>query len=234
LIKSVDEPVTNYLPELKENGLDQVTIEHLLQMTSGIEKREGNIYYLGELYYGRNLWKSISKLELEKKPGTEFRYLNVNSQLLGFVLERALNGKSVTQYMQEKLWQPMEMEYDASWSIDSKKYGMEKTYCCLNACARDFAKMGKLYMDKGRWNGRQIVSEKWVESSLKIDTAYGSPEYYQYMWWLPSSRGDFMAAGKRGQFVYVDPSKELIIVRLGKESGDIKWHDLFMQLASDL
>lgn len=234
LIKSVDEPVTNYLPELKDNGFDQVTLEHLLQMTSGIKNREGNIYYLGDLYYGRNLWKIMSKLELEKKPGTEFRYLNVNSQLLGFVLERALNGKSVTQYMQEKLWQPMEMEYDASWSIDSKKYGMEKTYCCLNACARDFAKIGRLYMDKGNWNGRQIVSEEWVESSLKIDTACGSPEYYQYMWWLPSSRGDFMAAGKRGQFIYVNPSKNLIIVRLGKESGEVQWDDLFMQLASNL
>jgi CubicO group peptidase (beta-lactamase class C family) len=125
------------------------------------------------------------------------------------------------------------MEYDASWSIDSKKHGMEKTYCCLNACARDFAKIGRLYMNKGNWNGTQIVSEEWVEKSLAIDTADGSPEYYQYMWWLPSNRGDFMAAGKRGQYVYVNPSKNIIIVRLGKKTGDMEWQDLFMRLASD-
>jgi CubicO group peptidase (beta-lactamase class C family) len=234
LIKSVDDPVTNYIPELKDNGFDNLKIENLLQMTSGVESREGNIYYLGNLYYGRDLWKIMTKLKLANQPGTEFRYLNVNAQLLGFVLERALNGKSLTQYMQEKLWQPLEMEYDASWSLDSKKHGMEKTYCCLNACARDFAKIGRLYLNKGNWNGKQIVSEEWVENSLKIDTANASPEYYQYMWWLPSDNGDFMAVGKRGQYVYVNPSKKLIIVRLGKDAGDIQWKDLFMQLASNL
>jgi CubicO group peptidase (beta-lactamase class C family) len=233
LIRSVNDPVTDYLPELKANGFEAVKIENLLQMTSGIEKKEKNIFYLAGLYYGRNLWKSILKLKLDKQPGTEFQYLNVNAILLGYILERTLKGKPVTQYLQEKIWKPLGMEYDASWSLDSKKDGMEKTFCCINACARDYAKIGRLYLDKGNWNGRQIVSEKWVENSIKIDTANASPEFYQYMWWLPTNRGDFMAAGKRGQFVYVYPPKNLIIVRLGEETGDQKWEDIFEQLASN-
>jgi CubicO group peptidase (beta-lactamase class C family) len=233
LIKSVNEPVTNYLPELKDNGFDKVTIEHLLQMTSGIKFNEGNFYTLGNLYYGRNLWKIISKLELAQEPGTDFKYLSVNAQLLGFVLERALKGKSVTLYFQEKLWRPLGMEYDASWSIDRKKNGMEKTFCCINACARDFAKIGRLYLDKGNWNGKQIVSEDWVRNSVKIDSTNGSVSYNQYMWWLPTPDGDFMAIGKRGQYIYVNPLKNLIIIRLGRKSGDVDWDGLFVHIATN-
>jgi len=233
LIQSVADPLTKYLPELKDNGLDEVKIEHLLQMTSGIKNNEDHKYYMGNLYYGRNAWKIISDLDLEKKPGTEFCYLNVNAELLGFVLERALNGKTVTQYMEEKIWQPLGMEYDASWSLDRKKNGMEKTFCCINACARDYAKIGRLFLEKGKWNGRQIVSGEWVEKSVRPDTTNGSVSYYHYMWWLPSPNGDYLAAGRKGQFVYVNPSKNLIIVRLGKDFGDVEWHDLFIELAAN-
>lgn len=233
LIKSVNEPVTNYLPELKENGFDKVKIKHLLQMTSGIENKERNLIYLGKVYYGRNLWKIISKLKLDKEPGSEFNYLNENAQLLGFVLERALNGKTLTQYFQEKLWQPLGMEYDGSWSIDRKKNGTEKTFCCINACARDFAKIGRLYLNDGNWNGKQIVSREWVTNSLQSDTTDGSIAYYHYMWWLPTSRGDFMARGSKGQYVYVYPSKNLIIVRLGKNTGQIDWWNFFINLTSN-
>ena len=110
---------------------------------------------------------------------------------------------------------------------------MEKTFCCINASARDFAKIGRLYLDKGNWNGKQIVSEDWVSHSVKIDTTNGRAINYQYMWWLLTSHGDFMAAGKRGQYVYVNPSKNLVIVWLGRKSGDVDWATLFMNLASN-
>ncbi|MCZ8145582.1 serine hydrolase [Flavobacterium sp.] len=234
LIKSVDEPITNYIPELKKNGFDKVTIKHLLQMTSGIKFNESYVNPFGDaasFYYGLNLRKKIGKMKLKTEPGTTFEYTSGNTQLLGLVLERSLNGKTITSYLQEKIWSPLEMENDASWSIDRKKNGLEKTFCCLNATARDFAKIGRLYKNKGNWNGKQIVSQKWVEESTKLDTSEGSANFYQYQWWLPTPNEDFMAEGILGQFIYVNPKKDLIIVRLGKDEGKADWWAIFTSLA---
>lgn len=107
---------------------------------------------------------------------------------------------------------------------------MEKTFCCVNARARDFAKIGRLYLNKGNWNGKQIVSEKWVAESTKVDTTEGSADYYQYQWWLPSANGDFMAEGILGQYIYVNPAKKVVIVRMGKNNGGINWSDFFILL----
>lgn len=234
LIKSIDEPITNYVPELKKNGFEKVTIKHLLQMTSGLKFSESYFNPFGEaasFYYGRNLKREISKLKLKQTPVQKFEYVSGNTQLLGSVLQSALKDKTITQYFQEKLWTPLEMEYDASWSIDKKNEGTEKTFCCINARARDFAKIGRLYLNKGNWNGKQIVSEKWVEESTKVDTTEGSVYDYQYQWWLPSKTGEFMAEGILGQFIYVNPSKKVVIVRMGKNHGRVNWSDLFGLLA---
>lgn len=235
LIKSVDEPIITYIPELKKNGFEQVTIKHLLQMTSALKFSESYINPFGEaasFYYGRNLKREVSKLKLKGKPGQKFEYVSGNTQLLGVVLERALKGKTVTQYFQEKLWTPLEMEYDGSWSIDKKNEGTEKAFCCINARARDFAKIGRLYLNKGKWNGQQIVSEKWVEESTSIDTSNGAVNYYKYQWWLPSTSGDFMAEGILGQYIYVNPDKHIVIVRMGKNNGRINWSDFFILLSN--
>ena len=234
-IKSVDEPVTNYIPELKKNGFEKVTIKHLLQMTSGLDFNESYVNPFGDAaayYYGRKLRKQISKMELKSEPGKRFDYVSGNTQLLGLVLERALKDKTVTAYLQEKLWKPLGMEFDATWSLDKKKDGLEKTFCCLNARARDFAKIGRLYLNKGNWNGKQIVSEKWVEESTHADTSNGGASFYKYQWWIPSQSGDFMAEGILGQFIYVNPAKDLIIVRLGKKESDADWSRTFIKLAS--
>jgi CubicO group peptidase (beta-lactamase class C family) len=234
LIKSVDEPITNYISELKNNGFEKVTIKHLLQMTSGIRFNESYVNPFGDaasFYYGLNLRKEIEKMKLKTEPGKKFEYASGNTQLLGLVLERSLKEKTITSYLQEKIWTPLEMEYDASWSIDRKKNGLEKTFCCLNARARDFAKIGRLYKNKGNWNGKQIVSQKWVEESTKLDTSEGSANYYQYQWWLPTPNEDFMAEGILGQFVYVNPKKDLIIVRLGKNEGKADWWTIFTSLS---
>lgn len=233
-IQSIDDPITKYIPELTKNGFEKVTIKHLLQMTSALKFSESYFNPFGEaasFYYGRNLKHEISKLKLKGEPGEKFEYVSGNTQLLGFVLERALFDKSITQYFQEKIWTPLEMEYDGSWSIDKKNGGTEKTFCCINARARDFAKIGRLYLNKGNWNGKQIVSKEWVEASTKVETTDGSAPYYQYQWWLPSEDGDFMAEGILGQYVYVDPSRNIIIVRMGKNNGGISWSGLFRSLA---
>lgn len=233
-IKSEDELMVNYIPELKNKGLEKVTIKHLLQMTSGIDFNESYTNPFGDaasFYYGRDLRKSISKMKPKIEPGTKFQYISGNTQLLGLVLERSLKGKVITNYLQEKIWQPLGMEFDASWSIDKKKDGLEKTFCCLNARARDFAKIGRLYLNKGNWEGKQLVPQIWVEKSTKVDTTEGSASFYQYQWWLPTKNGDFMADGHLGQYIYVNPAKNLIIVRLGKKSGDANWRNIFISLA---
>jgi len=226
LIKNVDEHVTRYIPELSGKGFEKVTIRNLLQMTSGVKFNESYINPFGDaasFYYGQHLRKKISRMKIREAPGQTFSYSSGDSQILGLVLERALKGKTVTSFLQEKLWTPLQMEYDASWSIDQKKDGLEKTFCCINATARDFAKIGRLYENKGNWNGRQIVSPSWVEQSTKIDSTNGSVKYYQYQWWLPSPDGDFSAVGILGQYIYVNPAKHLVIVRLGKKQGKANW-----------
>lgn len=226
LIQSVNEPVTNYIPELTENGFDKVTLEHLLQMTSGLDFNESYYNPFGDaatFYYGTNLRKAIKKMQLKTTPGAQFEYTSGTTQLLGLVLERALKNKTITAYLEEKIWQPLEMEFDASWSLDREKNGLEKTFCCINARARDYAKIGRLYLNKGKWNDQQIVSENWVTQSTKVDTTNNSAWYYQYQWWLPTQTGDYMAQGILGQYIYVHPDKNLVIVRLGKNHGKANW-----------
>ena len=232
-IKSVDEPVTNYIPEFKNEEISKVTIKNLLQMTSGIKFNESYVNPFGDAatyYYGTNLRRAIYKRKLAYQPGTNFSYSSGDTQILGLVLERALKGKSITAYLEEKIWKPLGMEYDATWSLDRKKDGLEKTFCCLNAHARDFAKLGRLYLNKGNWNGVQVVPQDWVEASTTADTADGGVEYYKYQWWLEKD-GSYNAAGILGQYIYVNPAKNLIIVRLGKNEGKANWEYMFSIMA---
>lgn len=233
LIQSVDEPMVKYIPELAHDGLEKVTLRHLLQMNSGIKFSESYSNPFGDAatyYYGRNLKKAMLKRKLVHEPGTDFAYSSGDTQLLGFVLQRALKGKSITAYLEEKLWKPLGMEYDATWSLD-KEDGMEKTFCCINARARDFAKIGRLYLNKGKWGDKQIVSRKWVEESTVPDLSGAAN--YKYQWWIPSPDGDYMAQGILGQYIYVNPAKNLVIVRLGKDYGDDRWQELFLSLAKE-
>ncbi len=237
LITDVQQPVTDFVPELKKNGFDAVTLEHVLQMTSGLDFNESYVNPLGSaarFYYGRRLYRYMERMRLKHAPGERFTYVSGNSQLLGLILERALRAKgdqrTITQYVQDRLWSPLGMEYPASWSIDRKEGGIEKTFCCLNAPARDFAKLGSLYLHKGAWRGEQLVPETWVERSTMVDTTNGSAAHYQYQWWLPSDQGDFMAQGILGQYIYVDPAREVVIVRLGRKPGGVPWSGVFRGL----
>ena len=232
LINSVDDPVIKYIPELRRSGFENLRIEEVLQMTSGIKFNESYTNPFGDaatFYYGRNLRKAVFNLELEREPGILFDYDSGNTQILGLILDRALGEKCVSEYLEEKLWIPLGMQYPTSWSLD-RKGGLEKAFCCLNSRAIDYAKIGRLYANGGNWNGKQIVSEDWVKRSTEVDTKNGSAWYYQYQWWLPTKNGDFMAQGILGQYIYVYPEKNLIIVRLGKKQGDTSWWDLLSNL----
>ena len=233
-IKSENDSVVTYLTELRnKSGWNKVTIHHVLQMASGVKFSEGySSPFSGaaSFYYGRTLRKSIAKLKTEKDPMQGFDYKSVNTELLGLIIERA-TGKSLTEYMNEKIWIPLQMEYDASWSIDRKDNGLEKAFCCINARARDFAKFGRLYLNKGNWQGTQVVPSEWVELSTSPNTDKGAADYYNRQWWIGVTQGDFACVGHLGQYIYVLPKKNLIIVRLGTSRAKEEWIDVIRQVA---
>lgn len=240
-IRDVQQPITDFIPELQANGFDAVTIEHVLQMTSGIDFQESYVNPFGtvaKFYYGRQLNRYTLKLKVKRAPGTNWEYVSGDTQLLGLLLTRALRAKgdqrTLTQYLSDRLWTPLGMEYSSSWSIDRAKDGMEKAFCCINAPARDFAKLGSLYLHKGLWRGEQLVPAAWVETSTKASLTNGGVNFYRYQWWLPSTEGDFHAEGILGQFIYVDPARELVMVRLGAAYGNVEWPQVFRKLASNI
>ena len=130
------------------------------------------------IYYGRNLKKEMLKLKLNPKNTNSFSYSSGDTQLLGLILEASLKGEKISNYLEEKIWKPIGMEYNASWSLD-KKNGLEKTFCCLNSVALDYAKLGRLYLKKGNWNGKQILSSEWIEKTTKSENNKSGVWYYQ-------------------------------------------------------
>ena len=233
-ILSLDQSIADYIPDLVDSSLCAVKIRNLLQMTSGIKTNKSFINPWGttsRLYYGDQLFKLIGNLELERLPSTRWNYQNINTQLLGEIVVRA-TGRNLTDYLQEKIWTPLGMEHPASWSLDQRRNGREKAFCCLNATARDFAKFGRLYLHNGNWEGQQVVPEDWVKASTELNSEEGSYWGYGYQWWIPSKDGAYAAEGHLGQFIYVHPAHDLVIVRLGQNYGGVRWYPVFAQIAA--
>ncbi|MCB9195635.1 MAG: serine hydrolase [Flavobacteriales bacterium] len=237
-IKNLDDPITDYIKIFKNEGFDKITVQHLLDMRTGIDYNESYYNPFGNVaigYYGRNLDRHISNLKIKGPPGEEFEYISIATQLLGNIIEEA-TGQSVSSYMQEKIWSKIGTEFDASWSMDRKK-GREKSFCCINAHAEDFAKFARLYLHLGKWEGEQIIPEDWIKQSIQIqkDT---EDNFYQNQWWLfgPSDPKQpelvtYAAQGHLGQVMAIDPTKNLIIIRFGKQWGKTNWLSFFKSLA---
>jgi CubicO group peptidase (beta-lactamase class C family) len=226
-IKSVNQPVKDFIPEFSGNGKETVTIEHLLTMSSGSDFSESYINpfsITANLYYGNNLRKIATEVNIVHKPGTYHNYKSGDTQLLGLVLEKA-TGKKMALYAQEKLWKPLGANQPALWSTD-KKGGATKAYCCFNSNARDFAKIGQLMLQKGTWNGISIIDSTYFANSTtahQIPDETGLPcNYYGYQWWIaPKIDGVFYARGILGQYIIVMPSQNAVVVRLGKIKSDV-------------
>ena len=256
-IRSVNDPVIKYIPEISGRGLDELTIRDLLLMNSGISYVEGDelpFYYAPFAddpltYYPPDLRKVALSVEASDTPiGEAFRYNNYHPLLEGVIIERVA-GMSVAEYLQEKFWKPMGAEFPASWSLDSETSGFEKMESGINARAIDFARFGLIFLHDGFWNGVQILPESWVREStepLRPDPRvwktfpewldYGG--YYKYHWWgINDADGsyDFCAQGRYGQIIYVAPRKNVVIVRLGDELDEnVIWplaiHDIVDKL----
>ena len=248
-IKGLDDPITNYLPELKDQGFDAITIRNLLTMGSGIQYRIGFFpwdEFVLAGYYPNIRELLLSDLKIMEPPGQSFHYNNYNAELIGMILERT-TGRRPSQYLQETLWQPIGMEYPATWSIDSEQDGFELTPILLNARAIDLAKFGRLYLNNGNWDGKQIVPQQWVIDSTTRDANDHRPwetfsrwqdkgGYYKYFWWGVSQaeRGySYMGIGTYGQFIFVSPRTKIVIVRTADEDGidPPYWREVFQNIA---
>ena len=226
-IKSIQDPVTIYVPQLKDSAYDGVSIKDILQMSSGASWNEdygdpnSDINRSVRIFaLGGSLDEFAASLTNENEPGTFNRYNSTDTQVLGMLLREA-TGTSVTEFMQEMLWDPIGAEDNAYWLLDSEN--MEVAYGGLNATARDYAKLGELYRLRGRMNNKQIIPEKWVDESVRPDAPHLMPgensmsDYplgYGYQWWIPDESGDYMAIGVYNQFIYVSPKNNSVVVQL--------------------
>jgi CubicO group peptidase (beta-lactamase class C family) len=256
-IGSVDDLMVTYLPELKGKGFDDLTIRHLLTMSSGIQYREDDEYPdLQEIsqftddgltYSYPDRRSLVLQMKPDRKPlGSEFNYNNYCTILLGMILERT-TGQSPSEYLQEKIWEPLGMEYPASWSLERENGGLELIISGINARAVDFAKFGRLFLNNGNWNGAQIIPSDWVIESTAPDPndrrlwhSYIEWEeangYYKYQWWgrkNPDGSYHYTALGKRGQYIFVAPEENMVIVRFGIDEGGVDdWMSVFQGITA--
>jgi CubicO group peptidase (beta-lactamase class C family) len=239
-IHSVDDPLTKYVPELlvRDSRFGMITIKNLLMMQSGLKYNEAYLPWIGIHapwhdeavgYYHGNVRKLLlKKVEIAGEPGQQFQYCNYNTSYLGLIIERA-TGKTVSEYLEEKLWSQM-MEYNALFSIDSKRSGFEYMPSRLIVRAIDYARFGHLFLHDGSWNGRQIISKEWVRQSTREDSTFNRDlypawmgegcrrTYYTYQWWGHTncdSTYQFFASGNLGQNIYILPDEEIILVHCG-------------------
>ncbi|MFK7915340.1 MAG: serine hydrolase domain-containing protein [Pseudomonadales bacterium] len=229
-IASIDQPISDYISVNPGSAYDGASIKSVLQMSSGARWNEdygdpkSDINQFSAAMAGQGTFDAfIASLVPDKPPGSLCRYNSADTQALGSLLVNA-TGRSIADYMYEKLIEPLGFESPGYWLLDSS--GREMAFGGLNLTARDFAKLGELYRCGGEWQGTQIVPREWVAASTRANEPHLQAEQvevgglkfgigYGYQWWIPKGdRGEFTGIGIYNQFVYVDPSRALTIVKL--------------------
>lgn len=248
-IKSTSELVIKYLPELAKNDerFQRLTIQHVLDMKSGFDFNErvfNPFSKIVRMYYGADLVKMVRKLKMKREPNTVFEYQSINTQVLAMILEKA-TGKKLQFLLQEYLWKPLGTESDALWSLDNN--GHIKSFCCMYATALDFAKFGRLYLNDGNWEGKQIISKQWVHLTIDPDSL-AKNRYKNQFWSAKNYRSfddvnslnkepkvyDFKAQGMFNQSIYVNPQNKVIIVRLGGRQKKVNFHNLVREIGRSI
>ncbi len=215
-ISSIDDPFSDYFEEFKSKEFgEHLTLKHLAQMESGLDWEEdykNPFLPNARAYYGRSLMKATFSRKFKQNPGEKFEYQSGSTQLLGFAVRKAV-GQSLASYLSEKFWIPMGMEQNATWSTDES--GMEKTYCCIHSNARDFAKLGQLFLDNGKVNGKQILNPDFMDL-MKTPTKH-SEEIYGMGFWINNDNPikHYYFLGLQGQYIIMVPEYNMVIVRTG-------------------
>ena len=228
LINSLQQPVGDFLPEFGVYEEEELTVEDLLTMSAGVEWDEGysGLFSLTtEAYYGKDIVAQTRRIRQNSEPGKQFYYQSGVTQILGLILE-TVTGKSLSDYASEKLWTPIGAEHDAFWSLDHKD-GFEKAYCCFNSNARDFARLGQLVLNRGKWRGEQLLSDEYIKrattpASWLLDQRGEPNREYGYQFWVLEYDGMTVPymRGILGQYVFIIPEKEAVIVRLGRKRSE--------------
>lgn len=219
-IKSIHQPVSDFFREFSEGLAAEMTVGDLSSMSSGLnwdERYYSPFSVVTRAYFDDDLKKVILNLKTTEKPGQKFKYSSGDTQLLAMVLEKA-TGEYLSDYISKHFWKPLGCEHPALWQIDHPE-GIEKAYCCIASNARDFARLGKLFKQKGNWNGKQILDTAFVE--MCINPRFKDSPQYGYGFWLSEylHKKIFYMRGHLGQFVIVIPEDDIIIVRLGHIKG---------------
>ena len=231
-IGGVDDPISDYIDVPDGSAYDGVSIRHVLQMASGARWNEeysdpdSDVRRVEAAMSGHGtLEEVVASMVREHAPGTMCRYNSGDTQALGLLLIRA-TGRPLAEYMHEKLVEPLGFTSSCSWLVDGA--GTEAAFAFLTATARDFARLGELYRNGGRVGDVPVVPAAWVRDSVEdsappfepIPGFDGEPPIgYGYQWWIPKgdageTTGEFSAIGVYNQFVYVDPSREVVVVKL--------------------
>ena len=228
LIEDVNDPVEKYVAFLKGSGYEGTSVKNVLQMSTGIKFNEdyhdfkSDINKLGRVFaLGRYFDNYVRSLKREREAGTFHNYISMDTQVLGMII-REVSGMSLAAFMEKYLWIPMGAEDKAYWLTDRK--GVEAAFGGLNCSLRDFARIGKLYMDGGVANGKQVIPKQWVYDSTHstephlqagdLPNLSTHPFGYGYQWWLPESEtGEYLAMGVYNQFIYVDPTHKIVIIK---------------------
>jgi CubicO group peptidase (beta-lactamase class C family) len=222
-INSLDDKVIDYIPELKGEFASEVRIIDLATMTSGLDWDEGTsdpFSPVAKQYFVSDVEELMLNQPIIEKPGVKNHYSSGNTQLLSILIERA-SGIKTDKFFEDEIWSKINPDNDAYWQVDSKKRGNIKSFCCFHSNARDFSRLGKLYLNYGNWNGNQVIDSAFVKSSMKpfLDDF----DAYGIGLWLKKHKGlnVSLKSGHQGQYVIMIPEKELIITRLGQRDIDL-------------
>lgn len=235
-IKSIDQPVSDFIPEFKEGDLSKITLFHLVQMQSGLRYDEYKRVFQTLVYYNRkNSRDAFSKLKLKHEPGTVFKYKSIDTQILGECIEKAV-GQPFLDYAYTKLFSKLGFQDPLAWSVDSEESGQIKYYGGLNISGRDLVKFGDLILNNGYINDEQILSP-YTNTIYKDATCRNEDDKYCNGWWFNTFDDDhevYFAAGFRGQMLFINKKSGVTIARLGENKGGLYWYDMLKELSIQL
>ena len=225
-IDSLDTPISRYLPELAGGGYEGVSIRQVMQMRSGVDYEERYDFdhpgraasnHIAALVRNTARFADVARtLPRIHEPGSFFQYKTIDTAVLGWLIERVTQG-SVAAYTARCLWEPLGAEADAFYIMDGPPgVGREFSGAGFNATLRDFARFGQMVLDSGVANGRRIVSADWIrQSTRRSGSDDGNPPGgYGLQWWIVGDKGAFAAIGLQGQYIYIDPSTQTVVVKL--------------------
>lgn len=224
-IKSLDDKVVVYIPELKGSAYDDVNVRQLLTMTSGVKWNEdyadpeSDVAQFNKHQPEEGVEALVSymrKLPREAPPGTRWHYSTGETNLVGTLAQRATN-KPLASYLAEKVWGPVGMEQQATWILS--KTGKEIGGCCVQASSRDYARMGLFILNGAKVNGQSIVPDGWwAEATTRRAKTGNAGRGYGYLWWTYDD-GSYAARGIFGQGIFIDPKRKLVIVSNANWAG---------------